>query len=290
MSNHNWANRLWETLGERHSKAHSDASQLQSLTPRSAARTISGGRSENQDSFFSDDHVAVYIVADGIAGHRGGGLASSMVVDSLARKLANLSSQDELPLESMQAPLRQALLAVSHELAKIAKLHPELDGMGCALAFGFIQGNALFFSHLGDSRIYLHRKGKLTRLTEDESLAQEMYAARMLTSKELRRHSWRHILTNSLTSQGMQHIPRLERLSLEPNDRLLFTTDGLVEKLGEPRLAHSLSAGTTCMACAEELTNEAAHAESEHNVTSIVIFIESARRASPEIPQGKPHE
>lgn len=242
--------------------------------PRSACKSIAGGRMENQDACYCGADPPLYIVADGMAGHWGGKLASELSVQILTRELTQASTGVDCTLDLWQARVLRGLEAIVQELKRMASEHSEYDGLGCTLAVGFVEDQQLYYTHLGDCRIHLGREKRLIRITEDESLAQELYDAHLLSAKQLEHHRWRHIVTNSVSSHGLQHQPKFGRLDLQAGDRLVFSTNGLSEKLDEHRIAELLFAGSSPAECVEDLMSAAQDIRTpEHNATAIVVFL-----------------
>jgi PPM family protein phosphatase len=144
-------------------------------------------RSGNEDSFLIDDSIGLYVVADGMGGHRAGEVASATAVSALRASMS--------PSQPITAAVADANAAV---YAK-AGLDPELLGMGTTVTAAVLSGNQCYIAHVGDSRCYLLRDGQLTRLTLDHSFVEQLVRDGQLTPEQAAVHPKRSILTHGLT-------------------------------------------------------------------------------------------
>ena len=256
-----WPSRFWRMLlgGEEHNAIH----------PVSAAESVVGGRSENQDRCYYDDERAVYLVVDGVGGHNGGSLASEIAIDTLAQHLRNASSAGQSSEELGQA-LHDGLEDAQRKMESIAKLQPDYQKMGCTLAAVAIVGDHAFYTHIGDSRIYLIHDGKIQRLTEDETLVQELVSANVIQRSDIPTHRWRHVITNSLSASGVQREPAWDELRLAPGDQLVLTSDGLTDELTDKEIAKEVVAADSPRHCVKSLIRTALQRDASDNVTCVV--------------------
>lgn len=190
-------------------------------------------RDNNEDSVFptssgeSDDKVLV-IVADGMGGHVAGEVASRIAINAAA------SSELE-PGDRVAAGNR----AIREEVAR----EPGLEGMGTTMTLLDIHDGVATIGHIGDSRAYLLRDGKLSQMTTDHTVAAEYVARGELSAEEAVGHPQRHMLTRTL---GLSRFVNVDEhiVDLEPGDRILLCSDGLTEMVNDARIAESLASGT----------------------------------------------
>lgn len=177
-------------------------------------------RKENEDNFLVYPERGIFAVADGMGGHVGGQIASSLAVQVLDRELA----QVHFSLHPADL-LHNALLRANDVIFQRGQ-EPQLHGMGTTLTAAVLYGERLFIAHIGDSRAYLCRQGKITQLTQDHSLVNELFQNGGITHAEAQNHPQRNILTRAL---GTQSAPLIDDFSLpvHPGDYLLLSTDGL---------------------------------------------------------------
>ncbi len=183
----------------------------------------------------------VLAVADGVGGHQAGEVASQMAVDGVtallgrASKMAEAQDGDRLPL------LHSVVTQINRQVFEAASQNQSGAGMGTTLSVAMIEGNAVWIGHVGDSRIYLFRDKKLSRLTPDHSWVAEEVARGAMTPKEAETHPRRNILTRAVgTAQEVE--PTTSRADLLPGDSLLLCSDGLYGMVAEDRIAAVLGA------------------------------------------------
>ena len=183
------------------------------------------------------------LVADGMGGHAGGELASALVVNEALAHIVETAKwffRLDDPDENVRLRLlRESLERMDEKLIDQARKDPALTGMGTTLTAASIVGADAFLVHVGDSRAYLLRAGKLEQLTRDHTRAQDMVERGLLRPEEARTTRLRHVLTNVLGG-----IPGVEgeilKFRLLDGDRLLLCTDGLTEPVREEQLTEIL--------------------------------------------------
>jgi PPM family protein phosphatase len=203
-------------------------------------------RHTNQDAFAVDNDLGLWIVADGMGGHAGGGIASQIAVDSLIGSVRAASLADNaLSIEPPRAvDLLTEALSIAHEAIHEAALQShELEGMGttivvCLLCPG--SPSQAVLAHVGDSRAYLLRDHLLHALTTDHSYVQKLVAQGHITQENASHHPRQNMLLRALGIPG-QSIPDTRIQSLETHDVLLLCTDGLTKMLKEDEILSLLS-------------------------------------------------
>lgn len=185
-------------------------------------------RSHNQDYLGSDADRGVLVLADGMGGHRAGEVASRLAVEAVLEKL--LSAQDEDAADDMAS-----LMRVGHavESANVALLdacanRPELHGMGTTVVAAMFRDSQIYYAHVGDSRLYRVRYGRMRRFTQDHSLIQRMIDDGVFLNRaEAREAGIRdNVLTRSLGMQPQVEVDVGHAL-VEPGDTYLICSDGL---------------------------------------------------------------
>src|SRR5439155_432177 len=203
-------------------------------------------RSNNEDAFLIDDQRALFAVADGMGGHRGGEVASHTAIEALRAAVAN------------GTPLHDAITRANTAVLTRAAGDDELAGMGTTMtAVVAIGGRQLLIGHVGDSRAYMLHEGTLRRATEDHSLVEELVREGRLTPEQAEAHPQRAIVTRALGVDDPVDVD-LYTLDVEAGDRVVLCSDGLttmvrerdIERLAraEPdpqRLAQALVAAAT---------------------------------------------
>ena len=195
-----------------------------------ATRTHTGlVRSCNQDWLQVDADLGIAVLADGMGGHRAGEVASRVAVEAALDVL--LPAQREAKADDDAASRRsvgQAAEVANTALLDMCGSHPELSGMGTTLVLALFRDGQIFYAHVGDSRLYRVRYGRMRRLTHDHSLIQRMIDDGMFINRAAAREAGirDNVLTRSL---GMQRQAEVDVGSavLEVGDTYLICSDGL---------------------------------------------------------------
>ncbi len=239
----------------------------------SASLSKPGGRKVNEDSCVQEiipGGRGCWIVADGLGGHGGGDVASSIVVKSM---LNTFRVNPAISTEALSAHLDAAQLA----LIKHQEADPRLASMRTTVVALLGDGNQAIWGHVGDSRLYLFRKGRIHTQTKDHSVPQAMADAGDIAYEDIRYHEDRNRLLRSMGNEGklrltVETTPR----SLQLGDAFLLCTDGFWEYVTETEMGISLAKSTS----PEQWLNEMEkiilkRAPSNHdNYTGIAVFVE----------------
>lgn len=183
-------------------------------------------RENNQDSILVDENLGLFVVADGMGGHRGGEVASAMAVETLfeeiARHKANLSA--ESPRDALDKAFRRACHRI---YKKSTEDSPELMGMGTTLVVAYLpQGDRLYIANVGDSRAYLLHSDKMWQITEDHSLVNEQIRAGVIKEEDLPFVTGKNVITRSVGFEQDVQVDIFDR-KLRPGERVLLCSDGL---------------------------------------------------------------
>jgi protein phosphatase len=185
-------------------------------------------RSSNQDWLHADGDLGILVLADGMGGHRGGEVASQLAVQAVIDAL--IPAQREDLADDMESLMRvgEAAEFANRLLLEKAHANPHLKGMGTTVVLAIFRGGRIFYAHVGDSRLYRVRYGRMRRLTRDHSLIQQMIDDGVF----LNRHEAReggvkdNILTRSLGMEFRAQVDVGDAI-LGVGDTYLFCSDGL---------------------------------------------------------------
>jgi protein phosphatase len=221
----------------------------------------------------------LFLVADGMGGHQAGEQASSLTVLNIEKfALETLKwffhlegPEEKAVLGEFQAALRQA----DRSLFEEASRHPEYHGMGTTVTMAYRLGHELFLFHVGDSRCYLFRDGKLHRLTRDHTLTAELVRRGAIEPGEADKHPYRHIITNCVggTEPGVEVEAR--KLDLVSGDVLLLCSDGLTDMVDDAGIAAVLRDETDPAFVCKQLVARANEAGGRDNITAVVAHFEA---------------
>jgi PPM family protein phosphatase len=228
-------------------------------------------RTENQDAFAVVPEIQLYAVSDGMGGGQPGALASQIVTSvlpELLRKQATvLESASARKVRSM---LRNAVTELSNEVHRKSMDQPGLKGMGTTVVAALIRHRSAHIVHMGDSRAYLFRKGKLKQLTEDHSVVALLVRNGEITPEEAKTHPARSHLSRFVGIQ-MEVLPDVGTVSLRKDDRLLLCTDGLTGMLPDKDITNILQEIPDPEAACHALVAAANEAGGKDNITVLLL-------------------
>lgn len=228
-----------------------------------AARSDRGlVRSNNQDSVYAGPRLLA--LADGMGGHAAGEVASKVVIAALA------PLDDDEPGADLLGQLRAAMLAGNGAISELVADDPDLDGMGTTLTAILFAGNTLGLVHIGDSRAYLVRDGKLSQITHDDTFVQSLIDEGRITEEEAAHHPQRSLLLKALTGHEVE--PSLTVREAKAGDRYLLCSDGLTTPITVETITEALRI-TDPQQCADRLIELALKGGGPDNVTVIVADV-----------------
>lgn len=219
---------------------------------RGAAKTDRGKvRPNNEDAFGFFPDAAFYVVADGMGGHAGGTVASTLAVEAMRLSVQETQGEELTPVTDPQGwrsvGWRRLCIAVqqaNHKVFETSKREPGLKGMGttiAALLFDNEDGLATI-CHVGDSRIYRIRAGSIEQLTEDHSLVQELFRTGKIAPQDMKTFPHRHVLTQAIgVGPVVQPTVRVEKP--RPGDLFLICSDGVHGSMEELEILGVITQG-----------------------------------------------
>ncbi|HKB50930.1 MAG TPA: Stp1/IreP family PP2C-type Ser/Thr phosphatase [Solirubrobacterales bacterium] len=232
-----------------------------------AFRTDTGRqRSENEDSFFV--RAPIFVVADGMGGAQAGEVASKTAADAFDRDLP------EIPPERF---LRETIEEANRRIHELARADPSRAGMGTTITAVIVdaQKEEVGIGHVGDSRAYRLRRGKLERLTRDHSLVEEMRRKGQITDAQAEDHPQRSIITRALGPEPEVEVD-VQTVPAAPGDVFLLCSDGLTTMIGEERIAAVLSSAGSMREAVRTLVDEANGAGGRDNITAMAFHLGDA--------------
>ncbi|HYO56525.1 Stp1/IreP family PP2C-type Ser/Thr phosphatase [Archangium sp.] len=237
-------------------------------------------RNHNEDSFLIDDELQLYVVADGMGGHAGGGTASRIAVETIDKELRRARESRDNPFVStpnlqeslLPDALRTAVERACLAIFTTAQEDPRLSGMGTTVISLVVRDNQAFFAHVGDSRAYLIRGPLIQQVSEDHSLVNEQIKAGMITPEEAKHSRYKNIITRSV---GFEEEVQVDVMGVvaEPGDVFLLCSDGLANMV-EDRELHEVVLATANLAdVPKRLVDLANERGGDDNITVIVVQV-----------------
>lgn len=198
-------------------------------------------RKANQDAVSVDAERGVLVLADGMGGHRSGEVASRVAVEAAIAELVLAQSADVE--DDTQSLLRvgHAVEVANKALLDMCQVHPELSGMGTTLVVAIFRAGRIYHAHVGDSRLYRVRYGRMRRMTHDHSLIQRMVDEGVFMNRHAAREAGirDNVLTRSLGMQRQAEVDVGDAI-IEPGDTYLLCSDGLHGLISDNDIARIL--------------------------------------------------
>jgi PPM family protein phosphatase len=232
-------------------------------------------RENNEDSYALAPGLGLYLVSDGMGGVRAGEVASAITARTLPLHLERLLKlSPPAGGAEMAALLGEAITALNDELLDRSSREPAWRGAGATVVACWFSGGRAALAHMGDSRAYRLRDGRLERLTRDHTVVNLLLEMGKIDKREARRHPGIHILTRHV---GMQPtaLPETAALEVEAGDRLLLCSDGLWGAVRDKRLEDLLGADLKLSEICQEMITAANAAGGPDNITALVIQVNS---------------
>ncbi len=238
-------------------------------------------RDNNEDALIVDTEARVFLVADGMGGHAAGEVASDLAIHAVHSILTQEADPEETRLVDsgpaastgarIRERLRYAMNQASTTVRRRADADPNLRGMGTTLVAVIIEGNEAHIGHVGDSRAYLLRAGKIKRLTRDHTVVQQEIDAGRLSLELARLLPQRNILTQSLGFHGVVE-PDTSTVALLPGDVIFACTDGITDPFDDASLAE-VARDVEPERLADVLTETALARGTQDNATLVVVAV-----------------
>jgi protein phosphatase len=226
-------------------------------------------RSNNQDSFFADEHLGLFIVADGMGGHKAGEIASHMAITSVARQLEPLLRQQP-QVEVLQQKLAEVVEAAHREVTTAAAENPAWSGMGTTLTLLLLYAGQALLAHVGDSRLYRWRDQQLELLSKDQTLVAEQLRQGIISETEAGHSNLRGLLLQAVGASEQLDVFQQEQ-QLQENDSFLLCSDGLTGMLSDTDIHSVLARNPQPEAVCDKLIKQALQAGGKDNVTVLMV-------------------
>jgi PPM family protein phosphatase len=228
-------------------------------------------RSNNEDSVATDDGVALAVLADGMGGYNAGEVASNMATSFIRSELGRwLREASSL---ASDADVRRAMdICVDNANRAIfnaANSNPQYAGMGTTLVVAVFREGRVLMGHVGDSRCYRLRAGRLQQITRDHSLLQEQIDAGLITQEQAAFSANKNLVTRAV---GVEDTVLLEthQHDVLPGDVFVMCSDGLSDMVDDAGIAQLLQAHAALPECGKALIDAANDAGGKDNISVIL--------------------
>ncbi|HEY1069463.1 PP2C family serine/threonine-protein phosphatase [Thermomonas sp.] len=218
-------------------------------------------RELNEDTYYGDSELGLWLVADGMGGHEFGEVASALAREAIVREVR------------AGTPLAEAIRIADEEIIRCSRRRGDSLPMGTTVVAARVNGNRFEVAWVGDSRVYLWRDSLLTQISHDHSYVQELIAQGAISADQARSHPHRNVVTQALGVTAPEQL-NVETLTgeLRPGMQLLLCSDGLTEEVDDRQIAQVL-AHRECSAqeCVDGLVAAALDGGGSDNVTVVLV-------------------
>jgi protein phosphatase len=244
---------------------------------------VGSAREHNEDDFYlSEGEEALCVVADGMGGHRSGEVASAMAIKAIVEfyreTMGETSGEEVIEHDGTQRPVDEYRLIRAIQLANQAVFKAASDselyrGMGTTIVSGFFTEKGVYLAHIGDSRAYRMRRGKLEQQTEDHSLANEYVRMGILAQEDVEHFPYKNVITRAcgLTDEVEVDVRFRE---IEIGDLFVLCSDGLTDMVGDAQIQTILKSTDDLEEVCTELVETANKNGGADNITVVVARVE----------------
>ncbi|HOW28669.1 MAG TPA: Stp1/IreP family PP2C-type Ser/Thr phosphatase [Elusimicrobiota bacterium] len=234
-------------------------------------------RQNNEDNFFYDEQIGLLIVCDGMGGHASGEVASQMALDNIREQMGTALKTGRIPALGAKPPhlsdkaylLASCVRFANEVIYGVSQGRQKDRGMGTTVVAVLIAEDKYIVAHVGDSRLYLFRNGKLKQVTQDHSLVAEQVAKGLMTEEEAEKSDIKNVLTRAL-GVGAETEVDVNEYPILDNDTLLLCTDGLTRMVPDREIEKRLQTLKDPMGMCHNLVSIANENGGRDNVTLII--------------------
>jgi len=226
-------------------------------------------RSNNEDAFVSAPGPGVLALADGMGGAASGEVASGIFADTVREMLSVMPPSSVGEAEEL---VRGAFLLANRRIRDLAARVPQHKEMGCTGDLVLFIDDRYVVGHVGDSRVYLSRGGRLRQVTKDHSFVQEQVDQGLLTPRQAKAHPYRHVILRAI---GIHDVLPVDIVSgkAHPDDLFLLCSDGLSDMVGDSLIEERLASDLPLGEKADLLVRDACDAGGHDNVTVVLGLV-----------------
>jgi serine/threonine protein phosphatase PrpC len=234
-------------------------------------------RTKNEDAFWFDSDRAIFVLADGLGGHKAGEIAASLAVKILGERLCLAVDGGFTDFELIDA-LQDAFSFASEQIFTLGKDSDQLAGMACSVIAGVLKQNECYLAHAGDSRAYLYYENTLSQMTVDDTPVAALIKRGYLLPEKARSHNMKNFLVKSVGNK-QQVDANISRFPIKTKEKLLLCSDGLWGVIDDRQICEVIKAGTSPGEICRLLVQCARDQGGQDNITVIVAEVESSARS-----------
>lgn len=236
-----------------------------------AKSDIGNTRKINQDTFYvsKNEKYPIYLVADGMGGHKAGEVASTMVKDIVVEHLGHNKIKLKKELQVLKI-IKKAIEEANTKIYLKSLQDEEYQGMGTTIVVSYVGKKYVYIGHVGDSRAYIIKGEKIEQLTEDHSLVNRLIKMGNITKEEARSHPQKNIITRAVGTSSIIEID-LIRQEYEDGDILLLMSDGVTNMLSDEEIFKEFKTSMDLQNSCKEIIKKANDLGGFDNSTIVAI-------------------
>ena len=238
-------------------------------------------RQFNEDSYLlldlsragsqGSNSTSLIAVADGIGGHVGGDMASSLAVETIKEKIAGWAETSRSSYQDARV-LEESIQLANRRIYEKASSDSEFTGMGTTIVTALISGDWVTVSNVGDSRAYMIRDGSIKQISRDHSWKAEQQRLKVLSEKEIQESPFKHTITRSLGFEADVQVDTFQ-IEIRGGDYLLLCSDGLYDSIPDGLMLKIVKKNKSLSKICQKLIKEANKHGGQDNITAVLASI-----------------
>lgn len=223
-------------------------------------------RRQNQDRFLVDQNRGLFVVCDGMGGHKAGEVAAQMAIDVISGELDEMDKQHPLTF------LTTSIMKANHCIYSSGRQSEECTDMGTTITAAIVRDMDLYTAHIGDSSLFVINSDGAEKITQDHTLAEKMLREGVINGDDASANRYRHILTRAL---GIEELVEIDCFTnkLRPEDRLFMATDGVTDLIGPAEVWEAVTREPDLDTALQRLLQMALDRGGHDNLTMIIIAL-----------------
>ncbi|MBS0634649.1 MAG: Stp1/IreP family PP2C-type Ser/Thr phosphatase [Verrucomicrobia bacterium] len=233
-------------------------------------------RKNNEDVWGSLPQYHLWILADGMGGHQAGEVAAretSLFLLTYIRQAFEKEKIELMTVEEVKELIRLAIIEVNHFVYQLSHTHELLRGMGTTLVLVYFHEDSCIVGHVGDSRVYRQRAGKLEQLTTDHSLVKQLLEQGKKSLWHAEEASVKNVITRAIGTEPFVE-PSVESAKVMEDDLYLLCSDGLTDLVASDEISRILEANLTVEEKVRSLISSAKRKGGHDNITAVCIEVQ----------------
>lgn len=236
-------------------------------------------RKTNQDTIYAskDSNIPLFLVADGMGGHKAGEVASKMVKDILVSNFTSKENDLNLNMD-LEKFIKLTIEEANTKIYLKSSRNKEYKGMGTTLTAAYIEGETIYIGHVGDSRAYIINDGKIIQITEDHSYVNQLMKTGTITKEEAKNHPKKNMITKAVGSSSILEVDSM-KINIKKDDILILSSDGLTNMVSDDEILNHFQSDLEIQKICDKLVDKANYNGGNDNISIVAIKFNKEVRA-----------